>query len=67
MANRTTCCPKDCPRRAVGCRTDCTDWQEHEKRKAERYTANQRWAAAFPAHMRREKNERLRQLRQLKH
>jgi hypothetical protein len=29
----------DCPRRVVGCRTDCTEWQEYEKAKAEQYKA----------------------------
>lgn len=41
-------CPRDCPRRAVGCRTDCPDWAEHERRKAERYAAASRAAAAEP-------------------
>lgn len=42
-------CPRDCPRRCVGCRTDCPDWQEHERRKAERYEAARREEAAKPA------------------
>lgn len=25
---------KDCQRRQVGCRTDCTEWQQYEKEKA---------------------------------
>lgn len=29
----------DCPRRVVGCRTDCTEWQQYEKAKAEQYKA----------------------------
>lgn len=37
-------CPKDCPRRKVGCRTDCPDWAEHERLKAERYAAAHRAA-----------------------
>ena len=38
-------CPRDCPKRAVGCRTDCEAWAEHEKRKAERYHRKQLEAA----------------------
>ena len=44
------CCPKDCPRRAVGCRTDCLDWAEHERRKAERYAAAAVAGAGKPQH-----------------
>lgn len=34
-------CPKDCPRRAVGCRDGCESWAEHERRKQERYRRRQ--------------------------
>ena len=26
-----------CEKRELGCRTDCPDWAEHERKKAERY------------------------------
>ena len=29
----------DCPRRQLGCRTDCPEWQQYEKAKAEQYKA----------------------------
>lgn len=66
MGTRRTCCPRDCPRRAVGCRADCPDWQEHEKRKAERYEQHRREIASYPAHIRREQNVRHERRRQLK-
>ena len=41
-------CPQDCQRRRVGCRTDCPDWAEHERLKAERYAAKRQEYAAEP-------------------
>lgn len=66
MAKSTTCCPKDCPRRAVGCRSDCPDWQDHERKKAERYAAHQQRIASYPPHARREHNTRRELRSQLK-
>lgn len=41
-------CPRDCPRRMVGCRADCPDWAEHERRKEVRYAAARAAAASEP-------------------
>ena len=40
-------CPRDCPKRAVGCRTGCPEWQAHEKAKAERYRLKEMEAAGY--------------------
>lgn len=42
-------CPKDCPRRAVGCRSDCQQWQEFEKLKQEDYAKRQLVIASKPS------------------
>lgn len=42
-------CPKDCPRRAVGCRSDCPQWQEFEKLKQEDYAKRQLVIASKPS------------------
>ena len=36
----------DCPKRVVGCRTDCPEWQRYEKAKAEQYQRNRERIAA---------------------
>lgn len=55
---RITVCPPDCLRRKVGCRSDCPEWAEHERRKAERYAEKAREAAATPTPELKEKNYR---------
>lgn len=42
-------CPADCPTRAVGCRKTCKAWAEHERRKAERYKADEERRASWLA------------------
>lgn len=66
MQGHQSSCAKDCPRRKVGCRADCPQWQEHERRKAQRYADTQRRAAAFPAYRRGSQTDRRNKLDQLK-
>lgn len=51
-------CPKDCPRRAVGCRSDCPQWQEYEKEKQAEYARRKMLIDSSPSTSMREKMTR---------
>lgn len=58
MVDGTKFCPRDCPKRAVGCRSDCAQWREFERLKQADYAQRSLNRNSEPsAHM---LNERLR-------
>lgn len=58
-------CPRECPRRKVGCRSSCSDWQAHEQRKAERYAAKAQEYASYPTSDKKERQFRKKLCRHL--
>lgn len=51
-------CSADCPKRRVGCRSACPNWQAHERRKQLRYANKAREYAAYPVSAEKEKRYR---------